>query len=61
MGEVLPAPRFTAKNRVTGKQIDRISGWLAGTKIVKRLFLKDFKKLARTLLYLSYKNKKNVT
>jgi len=61
VGEVLPAPRFTAKNRVTGKQIDKISGWLAWTEIVKCLFLKDFKKLARTLLYLSYKNKKNVT
>jgi len=61
VGEVLPAPRFTAKNRVTGKQIDKISGWLARAKIVKWLFLKDFKKLARTLLYLSYKNKKNVT
>jgi hypothetical protein len=61
VGEVLPTPRFTAKNRVTGKQIDKISGWPGWTKIVKSLFLKDFKKLARTLLYLSYKNKKNVT
>ncbi|MBH3447598.1 hypothetical protein I5S84_01910 [Pseudomonas putida] len=61
MGEVLPPPRFTAKNRVTGKQIDKISGSLILPKIAKRLILKDLKKLARTLLYLSYKNKKNVT
>jgi hypothetical protein len=61
VGEVLPPPRFTAKNRVTGKQIDKISGSLILPKIAKRLILKDLKKLARTLLYLSYKNKKNVT
>lgn len=30
-------------------------------KPAKRLILKDLKKLARTLLYLWYKNKKNVT
>ncbi len=30
-------------------------------KISKLLFLKDFQKLARTLLYLWYNNKKNVT
>ncbi|GEM_PF-2982487 len=29
--------------------------------IANRLILKDLKKLARTLLYLWYKNKKNVT
>jgi hypothetical protein len=61
VGEVLPPPRFTAKNRVTGKQIDKISGRLILPKIANRLILKDLKKLARTLLYLSYKNKKNVT
>ncbi|WP_140399110.1 hypothetical protein [Pseudomonas sp. SID14000] len=61
MGEVLPPPRFTAKNRVTGKQIGRISGQAISIEISKPLILKDFKKLARTLLYLWYKNKKNVT
>ena len=30
-------------------------------KILNRLFLKGFKKLARTLLYLGHNNKKNVT
>ncbi len=30
-------------------------------KITKCLFLKKFKKLARTLLYLWHNNKKNVT
>jgi hypothetical protein len=61
VGGVLPPPRFTAKNRVTGKQIGRISGQAILMKISKLLFLKDFQKLARTLLYLWYNNKKNVT
>ncbi|WP_406818983.1 hypothetical protein ACJA3S_14365 [Pseudomonas sp. KnCO4] len=61
MGEVLPPPRFTAKNRVTGKQIGKISGQAMPVKILNRLFLKGFKKLARTLLYLWHNNKKNVT
>jgi hypothetical protein len=61
VGGVLPAPRFTAKNRVTGKQIDKISGQAISMGIANRLILKDLKKLARTLLYLWYKNKKNVT
>ncbi|WP_144172744.1 hypothetical protein [Pseudomonas sp. Kh13] len=58
MGEVLPPSRFTAKNRVTGKQIGRISGHPFSAEIAKRLILKGFKKLARTLLYLWYNNKK---
>ncbi|AFK66827.1 hypothetical protein YSA_00083 [Pseudomonas putida ND6] len=42
MGEVLPPAHFTAKNRVTGKQIGRISGWAVSTKILKSLILKGF-------------------
>jgi hypothetical protein len=61
VGGVLPPPRFAAKNRVTGKQIDKISGRAFLTKTPKRLILKDLKKLARAMLYLWYKNKKNVT
>jgi hypothetical protein len=61
VGGVLPPPRFAAKNRVTGKQIDKISGQAIRTKIAKCLILKTFKKLARPMLYLWYKNNKNVT
>jgi hypothetical protein len=61
VGEVLPPPRFAAKNRVTGKQIGRISGQSISTEIAKCLILNGFQKLARTLLYLWYNNKKNVT
>jgi hypothetical protein len=56
---VLPPPQFSAKNRVTGKQIDRISGSPVLPISAKALILKDFKKLARHLLYLWYNNKKN--
>jgi hypothetical protein len=59
VGEVLPPAHFTAKNRVTGKQIGRISGWVVSTKNLNSLILKGFQKLARTLLYLWYNNKKN--
>jgi hypothetical protein len=59
VGEVLPPPRSTAKNRVTGKQIDKISGAHIFRILIKPLILKDFKKLARHLLYLLHnKNKK---
>jgi hypothetical protein len=56
---VLPPPQFSAKNRVTGKQIDRFSGHRISLTPVKPLILKDFQKLARRLLYVWYNNKKN--
>ncbi|MDO3387461.1 hypothetical protein QWI17_16585, partial [Gilvimarinus sp. SDUM040013] len=53
------APHSTAKNRVTGKQIDKNSGPAFFSKSAKCLILNDIQKLARCLLYLSYNNKKN--
>jgi hypothetical protein len=42
VGEVLPLPRLTAKNRVTGKQIDKISGGVISSHFIKPLILKAF-------------------
>jgi len=55
---VLPLPPTPAKNRVTGKQFDRISGHRFFAILLKPLILKAFEKLARHLLYLSYNNNK---
>ncbi|QNL87774.1 Uncharacterized protein PPKH_2360 [Pseudomonas putida] len=55
---MLPPPQPPAKNRVTGKQIDRISGHEIFAFMTKPLILKEFQKLARHLLYLSYNNNK---
>ncbi|MNN98659.1 hypothetical protein D3C81_2180990 [compost metagenome] len=55
------APTFHSKksgNRETNRQNFRLGVF---DEIARCLILKDFKKLARTLLYLWYKNKKNVT
>jgi hypothetical protein len=58
---VLPHPRLPAKNRVTGKQIDRFSGDRFFVDFANPLILKDFQKLARHLLYLWHNKNKNVT
>jgi len=49
-----------AKNRVTGKQIDRFSGDPIFANPYKPLILKDFQKLAWHLLYLWHNKNKNV-